>query len=131
MDQKKYNTSKAVVATAFKIIDGEPYDLRQLLADLTDIPEDRLDAATAEITLGLTPVKMVVNLIKAGEKDPERRREIITAFFGSSFWVDDDKGDLTIKAYLEDNKALEEIEEDPLFEVKTKLATFAPESEND
>ena len=116
-EPKTYECRAALVAVALAIAADEPYDMREALAAHTDIPEDRLDFAAHEVgqaVPGLVALVGALQFLTGGDDD--ELRKAVTETIGKAGWIDDDKRDLTVRAYAETEE-----EGDPLLTVKTKL----------
>lgn len=115
-EPKTYECRAALLAVALAIAADEPYDIREALAAHTDIPEDRLDFAAHEVGQTVPGLAGLVGALQflIGD-DEEELVEAITETIGKAGWTDDDKRDLTVRAYLEEEEG------DPLLTVKTKL----------
>jgi hypothetical protein len=106
-EMKEPNRYDVTAAIAAMLVATEGADLRAILADKSDIPEDRLDFALSELEQGLVNIKgMVATLdfmLKGGT------------------WIDDTKGEgrYTVEAVLEDEEGNRETVAE--VSVKTKL----------
>lgn len=114
---KQYDCRAAMIAVCMAMAAdiGKPVNLKGILKANTDIPEERLDFATAEIGQTLFGLKQMVRLGLVMCDSEEARLDMFEGLVGGAVWTDDDKRDLSIKAYLE------EVEGEPLVTVKTKL----------
>lgn len=121
---KDYNVAKALVALGTAYIKGEEApDVRQIMADNTDIPEDRLDFATSEMSAIAGGVKALAETLAFLTNTEEEAVAVLTETVGSnSRWIDDDKGNVTVNAYREEEEG------DPLFTVQTKIKRGAGEA---
>lgn len=88
----QYETREAVASLMVALANGhmEP-DVRSALATLTDIPADRLDKATAEMSQSLPDLfalAMVVSIINGGTLTAAQALEAVP----SALWKDDNGG---------------------------------------
>lgn len=115
---KSYDTGAALVAIALCMSRNEEPDVRAELKAGTDIPEDRLDFAAHECEQIIDGLRMVVGMIQLAYPDPEDQEKAIRQTIAPGCtWIDDDKRNLTVNAYVEGLGAAE----GPLVTVKTKL----------
>lgn len=114
----EYMCRDALVAVAMAMAEDQPYNLREALALHTDIPEDKLDFAAHEVGQIIPGLTGLVGALQFLIDDKDELREALAETIGTAGWVDDDKRDLTIRAYMDEEEG------DPLVTVQTKMKPY-------
>jgi hypothetical protein len=117
-EMKEPNRYDVTAAIAAMLVATEGADLRAILADKSDIPEDRLDFALSELEQGLVNIKGMVATLEALNGEP-LSEETLNFMLKGGTWIDDTKGEgrYTVEAVLEEGNR-ETVAE---VSVKTKL----------
>ena len=116
---KKYDMTAALRAVGMKLAKGEEFDLRAMLKEHTDIPEERLDFATSEVRQLLFGLKQVMRFLNAiADTDDDLRELVNETGADKCAWIDDDKRNLNVNVFMDEDAA--KVEE-PLVSVNLKL----------
>ena len=118
---KTYDCRAAMIAAMLAMANGtDKPDLKAILAEHTEIPDDRLDFAVSEMSQLMFGLRQVAKLLGYVSETPEQLRENIEATVAEgTAWTDDDKRDLTVRAFMKPAEG--EPLGEPLVTVATKL----------
>lgn len=117
MKPNQYDTTAVLRLVMFRLAKGEKVDLRKELAAGTAIPEARLDFAVSEIQQIVFGLKQLARFFAMIADDDDKLRDMIDSTVADGcIWTDDDKRDLRVRVYAD-----EDTEGEPLVTVATKL----------